>query len=807
MGLVLLMTLNYAKNVLKITAKKWDLDMITASDYTVSYNISNHEFDEFKKNHDERTDESTAIAYTKHLKEKYEKLVSEQDHVLEEGNNIKIANISFSFANHKIIRLLEKRGHAIIYQDFKEKEKIEDEIEILKNKKFDELVRPNIAYITFETQEGYERAIKIKSGLLHLFEPAVEPTNIIWENSHYTWAHIIWRSTLVISAIVLLCMLSFLIFFYLKIGLANTNQKYMNLNCQSFNKNIYTEDTKLRYAIIDYYNYYNSNTATMMTGALQCFCDQYYTENGMFYTLEHEFSHEDVIIDGKPFSAKLCDTWVTDMLWGQFWNQTVSIITVILNYFLREIIIMMIFKIGFHTETAQTNVIMIFVFAVQFFNTAILITLINANTNEAGLHFGIFNGIYPDFNYNWYSDIGATIIYTMMFNALWPFIEIALTYGTSLIYRLLDKGFSLNKYVTKSKSIQQYIDLYSGPDYLIHFKYSRILNIVFVTFMYGMAMPWLFPIAFITLIIDYVVEKLCIVYYYKDPPSYDEKLSNTAINIMLWAPFLMFTVGFWMFSNRQIFENYVSPSIEAAPLVEKTGHVIFQNITSTPALTLYVMAIVLVIGCSLRRIILLFCRKINLISFVDEEIDENLPNYFDALEYDDSMYLMSLEKHLRTKHGVKTLTDYTLTRIVNATSAEKKIIGIGIYDILANIRYCNKFQYDYYDQVFKMNFEEESTKVKLWLSLGYMKNTDSANPGEYKQIFQKGFTLKQVEEAYEGMMEKSIEKALDKKAYNIFEIINEVEETIQQDSEEIPDVDDFKSEKDESQMALLKDYE
>jgi hypothetical protein len=228
----------------------------------------------------------------------------------------------------------------------------------------------------------------------------------------------------------------------------------------------------------------------------------------MLKTLNQEFSHPSVIVDGNIFKAPLCNTWVTDMLWGQFWNQTVSIITVILNFFLREVIIMMIFMIGFHTVTSQTNVIMVFVFIVQFFNTAVLITLINANTKEAGIDIGIFNGIYPDFNFNWYSDIGATIIYTMSFNALWPFIEIIMTYGTSLVFRVLDKGFSLNKYVTQSKSVQQYIDLYSGPDYLIHFKYSRTLNIVFVTFTYGMALPWLFPIGFITLIIDYVVEKL-----------------------------------------------------------------------------------------------------------------------------------------------------------------------------------------------------------------------------------------------------------------------------------------------------------
>jgi hypothetical protein len=103
---------------------------------------------------------------------------------------------------------------------------------------------------------------------------------------------------------------------------------------------------------------------------------------------------------------------------------------------------MLIHRIGFHTETAKTNVITIFVFLVQFFNTAILISLINANTSEAWTSFGIFNGSYPDFNFNWYSDIGATIVYTMIFNAFWPFIEIAMTYGMSLGYRLLDKGLS-----------------------------------------------------------------------------------------------------------------------------------------------------------------------------------------------------------------------------------------------------------------------------------------------------------------------------------------------------------------------------
>jgi hypothetical protein len=147
-------------------------------------------------------------------------------------------------------------------------------------------------------------------------------------------------------------------------------------------------------------------------------------------------------MDGKVFEDKICSEWGNDVLYAPFWSSLVSFVTVFLNYVLREVIMVMINKIGFHTESAKTNIIMIFIFVVTFFNTAILINLVNANLDEALPGFGIFNGNYPDFNFNWYSDIGATIVFTMVFNAFWPFIEIAMTYGVALLFRILDKGFS-----------------------------------------------------------------------------------------------------------------------------------------------------------------------------------------------------------------------------------------------------------------------------------------------------------------------------------------------------------------------------
>jgi hypothetical protein len=171
---------------------------------------------------------------------------------------------------------------------------------------------------------------------------------------------------------------------------------------------------------------------------------------------------------------------------------------------------------------------------------------------------------------------------------------------------------------------------------------------------------------------------------------------------MKWAPLLMFATNFWMFSNREIFENYAELDAQARPEVETTGHVLFKGVTNTPAFSLFVIFWILLVGLLFQRLISKVMQKTPFLIKIEEHIDENLPSYVKALEYDDSMYLMGLERHLRKHYGIKTLMDSTLLNIVNTKPAYKKISGIGIYDILANVRYCNKFQYDYYEQVYKV---------------------------------------------------------------------------------------------------------
>lgn len=73
-----------------------------------------------------------------------------------------------------------------------------------------------------------------------------------------------------------------------------------------------------------------------------------------------------------------------------------------------------------------------------------------------------------------------------------PYVSLATTILIPYIKRMID---SKDPYNTKKTSMAAFKALWSGGDYVIHFKYSQVLNVTFISMMYGIGMPLLFPIA------------------------------------------------------------------------------------------------------------------------------------------------------------------------------------------------------------------------------------------------------------------------------------------------------------------------
>lgn len=92
---------------------------------------------------------------------------------------------------------------------------------------------------------------------------------------------------------------------------------------------------------------------------------------------------------------------------------------------------------------------------------------------------------------------------------------------------------------------------------------------IFVTFMYGLMIPMLFPIALLNIVNVYLTEKIGLIWLYRRPPMLDIRLIRRAISLLIYAPIFMFAMGYWAVGSMQIFEG-------------KTQEKVFNNRAGNP---------------------------------------------------------------------------------------------------------------------------------------------------------------------------------------------------------------------------------
>jgi hypothetical protein len=281
---------------------------------------------------------------------------------------------------------------------------------------------------------------------------------------------------------------------------------------------------------------------------------------------------------------------------------------------------------------------MLSIFVTSFINTGIILLFTNANLEYSILKFIPITNQYADFNKNWYMDIAPSLTQTMIIMAVFPWVEICIFGFIKNLQRWLDSGFPCSRskeLTTKKVSIQQYINLYSGPVYLMHFKYSSVMVQVFVSFMYGMNIPLLFPIAMFGIFNMVVVERLCLAFYYRRPIMYDDKLNNAALSILRFAPLFMFIFGYWTIGNRQVFFNdtsvLFSTSDEANP-----NHVLFDFTLINPTQLVLFFLGVLVLVIFLPSLVFGVAQALRIVKRIKAlnkslDVDENLANFLRAL--------------------------------------------------------------------------------------------------------------------------------------------------------------------------------
>lgn len=279
-----------------------------------------------------------------------------------------------------------------------------------------------------------------------------------------------------------------------------------------------------------------------------------------------------------------------------------------------------------------------------------------------------------------------------MFNVYFPIMEFIGFWSMRYVFRFCDGG----RENSKKPTIKQYCDTYMGPQYLIHYKYSSVLNICFVTFMYGYGIPMLFPIAAVSFLTLYVVEKALIYYSYRQPPMYDNVLNDSVLSKLSWAPLLYMVFGYWMITNPTLFGNEPIPvnRINGKQLTDHlwTSAIDEKNFDVSLSFPFFVMAlfyfIINLFRGTLWSILTFICPCWEIGNI---KLNEGLDNYYNALDEEDRNWLIKEEENCRNQLNFNTLTTDNLKKLRSAKQGQKTIQGTPSYDILANPLYMEDF--------------------------------------------------------------------------------------------------------------------
>jgi hypothetical protein len=394
----------------------------------------------------------------------------------------------------------------------------------------------------------------------------------------------------------------------------------------------------------------------------------------------------------------ICKQYHDDKTNALILGQGIAFIIVIMNNILKTVTIKMIIWVGEDTQSERLTSITQGVFIAQFFNTGLVLLLVNANLTEYGpkIFTSNFNGPFPDYTAQWYSEVGYKIVQTMLINSVTPFITLFSAITVPVAKRVKDSGGDMNShtiYNTKQTAMYGFRKLYGGGDYVIHVKYSGMLNVVFVTMMYGFGQPLLFPIGALNLFNTYLSERIIVAYTMRLPPALDSRLLNYAVSQLKWAALLFILNAYWMIGSPQIFGIDSWSYKDLASDVMKSGHKItlFKSQTA-PIMYIIIMTVIML---TLRMVA---GKRLERIGFGVQEkeidVDEDLPNVYNTLTMSAAQTFIQSNKYMQENYGFEFQDPDTIERLTEIRVTPTKLMtGTPFYHLMANPTYGMEFNY------------------------------------------------------------------------------------------------------------------
>ena len=406
-------------------------------------------------------------------------------------------------------------------------------------------------YITMQSMEGKDKLIemfysnkhrrwcgliKSKSHQLQnnkiVIKEAPKASTINWENLAISKSKRWIRISIVYLFSLLLIIISFAVMIITKNYQRELNDEYNTSSCSS--------TVTMDQALQDYLN-----TKGERAGFMFCYCQQQYNDMG--------YSVKDIVFtNGETYWSTWYTDYVSAILLVYVLAFTMQIINVVVKTILR-----LASKLEKRENKHEEVISNIFKMSLtQLINSAILLLIVNMKLEFMPTWFPVFAGDYNDFSASWYTYVGSTIMIMMLFSIITPHIANFFLHFVRFTIRWFDRGWTRD--VKRTKKIFQidYETLYLGPEYLIEFRYSNMIVMVYLALLFGGGMPILYFFAAWIFCVTYWIDKITLLRIYRKPPRFGIEVIRFARNMLIVGVILHFGFNFWMYSNSLVFNSY-----------------------------------------------------------------------------------------------------------------------------------------------------------------------------------------------------------------------------------------------------------
>jgi len=327
-----------------------------------------------------------------------------------------------------------------------------------------------------------------------------------------------------------------------------------------------------------------------------------------------------------------------------------------INVFMRITITNMVKFLQFNTYSKETRFTIIAVYLANLLN--IIVILVATDT-------AMFKDFFPkdffkkelmdDYSNKWFEVDGELLVKMMLMAGIYPLIEATLIVPFYWSLRWADRNINrlIDGTATAMPSVDAYIELHGGPEFLLSYRLSAMLLQVSVALLYGVAVPVLYPIVFINLLIQNVIDRILLCYFYREPPHHDEKSTLFALQILKTIGVLSLFHHFWILSNRQIFEGF-SENQKYLTDTKHSMHTIWGSIKDAKphnygTLILFAFLVLIWLFQHARERI----KDDN--DYVVISLSTNTPTYTQALNHHQRELLTQHEQYLSTCYDIQTM--------------------------------------------------------------------------------------------------------------------------------------------------------